>query len=69
MDVMCSNTVQDRRSDNHFLINKGNLQFDFFKPEEVTKWVTWLENAIVAEEDIKGPDGEDILKDLEILIQ
>jgi hypothetical protein len=34
-----------RRSDNHFLINKGNLQFDFFKPEEVTKWVTWLEDC------------------------
>jgi hypothetical protein len=28
-----------------------------------------LKTAIVAEEDIKGPDGEDILKDLEILIQ
>jgi hypothetical protein len=28
-----------------------------------------VEDAIVAEEDIRGPDGEDILKDLEILIQ
>ena len=39
------------------------------KPEEVTKWVTWLEDAIVEEEEIQGPDGEDILKDLEIIIQ
>ena len=25
---------------NHFLINKGNMQFDFVKPEDVKEWVT-----------------------------
>jgi hypothetical protein len=47
------------------------MQFDFVKPEDVTEWVTWVEDAIV-EQTIKqdqGPDGEDILKDLEIIIQ
>lgn len=56
---------------NHFLINKGNMQFDFVKPEDVTEWVTWVEDAIVEQtiEQDQGPDGEDILKDLEIIIQ
>ena len=69
MDAMCVAASQDKRSDNLFLINRGNMQFDLMKPEEVTKWVTWLEDAIVEEEEIQGPDGEDILKDLEIIIQ
>jgi hypothetical protein len=71
MDVFCNNAVQHYRMTNHFLINKGNMQFDFVKPEDVTEWVTWVEDAIV-EQTIKqdqGPDGEDILKDLEIIIQ
>ena len=37
--------------------------------EDVTEWVTWVEDAIVVEKETKGPDGKDILKDLEILIQ
>ena len=45
------------------------MQFDLKKPVEVTKWVTWLEDAIVEEEEIQSPDGKDILKDLEIIIQ
>ena len=61
--------VPHHRMLNHFLINKGNMQFDFVKPEDVTEWVTWVEDAIVVEKEIKGPDGEDILKDLEIIIQ
>ena len=69
MDTLCSNVVQDTKMGNHFLINKGNMQFDFVKPEDVTEWVTWVEDAIVVEKETKGPDGEDILKDLEILIQ
>ena len=69
MDAMCVATAQDKRSDNLFLINRGSMQFDLMKPEEVTKWVTWLEDAIVEEEEIQGPDGKDILKDLEIIIQ
>jgi hypothetical protein len=45
------------------------MQFDFVKPEDVTEWVTWIEDAIVVEKETEGPDGEDILKDLEIIIQ
>ena len=69
MDTLCSNVVQDTRMANHFLINKGNMQFDFVKPEDVTEWVIWVEDAIVIREETQGPDGEDILKDLEIIIQ
>jgi hypothetical protein len=69
MDVFCNNAVQHHRMTNHFLINKGNMQFDFVKPEDVTEWVTWIEDAIVVEKETEGPDGEDILKDLEIIIQ
>jgi len=45
------------------------MQFDFVTPKDVTEWVTWAEDAIVVEEETQGPDGEDILKDLEIIIQ
>ena len=69
IDVFCNNAVQHHRMTNYFLINKGNMQFDFVKPEDVTEWVTWIEDAIVVEKETEGPDGEDILKDLEIIIQ
>ena len=42
MDVMCDNAVQHHRMVNHFLINKGNMQFDFVSQKEVTKWVHWM---------------------------
>ena len=45
MDALCSNVGNDYKMANHFLINKGNMQFDFVKPEDVTKWVTWVEDA------------------------
>ena len=43
MDAMCSAMAQDTRSANIFLLNKGNMQFDILKPEQVNKWVDWLE--------------------------
>ena len=51
MDALCSNVsqsvnvllTQDFKSANFFLINKGNMQFDILKPEQVNKWVDWLE--------------------------
>jgi peptidoglycan hydrolase-like protein with peptidoglycan-binding domain len=42
MDVLCNNAVQHYRMTNHFLINKGNMQFDFVTPEEASKWVHWI---------------------------
>ena len=42
MDVFCNNAVQHYRMTNHFLINKGNMQFDFVTPEEASKWVHWI---------------------------
>ena len=56
MDVFCNIGVPHHRMLNHFLINKGNMQFDFVKPEDVTEWVTWVEDAISKE--TKGPDGD-----------
>ena len=43
LDAMYSAMAQDTRSANIFLINKGNMQFDILKPEQVNKWVDWLE--------------------------
>ncbi len=42
MDAMCSNVAQDRHMSNHFLINKGNMEFDVVSPDEVRKWVHWI---------------------------
>tara|TARA_Y100000287_G_scaffold156144_1_gene133134 strand:- start:1263 stop:3008 length:1746 start_codon:yes stop_codon:yes gene_type:complete len=44
MDVLCDNAVQHYRMTNTFLINKGNMQFDFVKSDEVKKWVHWMDN-------------------------
>ncbi len=43
MDLLCDNAVQHHRMTNHFLINKGNMQFDFATPEQVSNLVEWLE--------------------------
>ena len=43
------------------------MQFDFVKPEDVTEWVIWVEDAIVIREETQGPDGEDLPGDLVIL--
>ena len=42
MDVLCSNNAQDFRMTNHFLINRGNMQFDFFSPNKMKEWVSWI---------------------------
>ena len=42
MDAMCSNVVQDMHMSNHFIINKGNMEFDVVSPDEVKKWVHWI---------------------------
>ena len=43
MDALCSNVAQDFKSANLFLLNKGNMQFDVLNPNQVDKWVDWLE--------------------------
>ena len=43
MDLLCDNAVQHHRMTNHLLINKGNMQFDFATPEQVSNLVEWLE--------------------------
>ena len=43
MDLLCDNAVQHHRMTNHFLINTGNMQFDFATPEQVSNLVEWLE--------------------------
>jgi hypothetical protein len=42
MDAMCSNTRQDIKSANLFLLNKGNMNFEIKKPEEMSKYVHWM---------------------------
>ena len=45
MDAMCSNNaVQHYRMTNHFMINKGNMKFDFVTPNKASKWVHWMNN-------------------------
>ena len=43
MDALCSNVAHDFKSANLFLLNKGNMQFDVLKPDQVNRWVDWLE--------------------------
>ena len=43
MDALCSNVAHDFKSANLFLLNKGNMQFDVLNPNQVDKWVDWLE--------------------------
>ena len=43
MDLLCSNDVQDYRMTNHFLLNKGNMQFDFVSPDKMKQWINWLD--------------------------
>ena len=43
MDALCSNVAQDFKSANLFLLNKGNMQFDVLNPDQVNRWVDWLE--------------------------
>ena len=43
MDALCSNVAHDFKSANLFLLNKGNMQFDVLNPDQVDKWVDWLE--------------------------
>ena len=43
MDALCSNVSHDFKSANLFLLNKGNMQFDVLKPDQVNRWVDWLE--------------------------
>ena len=42
MDLLCSNDVQDYRMTNHFLLNRGNMQFDFVSPDKMKQWINWL---------------------------
>ena len=42
MDLLCDNAVQHFRMTNHFLINKGDMQFDFVKPDKMKQWITWM---------------------------
>tara|TARA_Y100000768_G_scaffold14486_1_gene10118 strand:- start:306 stop:701 length:396 start_codon:yes stop_codon:yes gene_type:complete len=43
MDLLCDNAVQHHRMTNTFLINQGNMQFDFVTSDQVNQWVDWLE--------------------------
>ena len=43
MDLLCDNAVQHHRMTNTFLINQGNMQFDFLTSEQVLVWVDWFE--------------------------
>ncbi len=43
MDLLCDNAVQHHRMTNTFLINQGNMQFDFLTSEQVSVWVDWFE--------------------------